>query len=36
MTITTNALLRAARGCAVAAGGIFIGVQLGHRRGGPS
>ncbi len=36
MTITHNALLRAAGACAVAAGATFIGVQLGRRRGGPS
>ena len=36
MTITPNALLRAAGACAVAAGAVFIGIQIGHRRGGLS
>ena len=36
MTITPNPRLRAAGVCAVAAGAVFSGIQIGHRRGGLS
>ena len=36
MTVIPIALLRAAGACAVAAGTTVVGVQPGHRSGGPS